>query len=74
MALSLKHLVKERGEHVVGVSYLMIADLQAPMKCDCCGKPLDAGTRVLGKSVQLEKHCVATGRFSPTCLECADLN
>jgi hypothetical protein len=74
MNLSMKHFVKDKGEHVVGVRDTSLTSMRADGSCDCCGKSLPESVRVLGKVVKLEGLFMVSSRFSPTCLECAALS
>lgn len=70
----MKFFKKEPGEHVVGVGMVALTDMQSAGRCDSCDKDLPEGARVLGKTVKLERGDLVGARFSPTCLQCADLN
>jgi hypothetical protein len=69
-----KFFKKEPGEYVVGVGMFALTAMQSDGCCDSCNKALPKETRVLGKSVKLEKGNLLGARFSPTCLQCAGLS
>lgn len=74
MALNMKNFVKDKNEYVVGVENVQLMKMQDDGECDCCGKALPRDTHVLGKVVNLEGFCIFRSQFSPTCLQCANLN
>lgn len=47
------------------------AELQFDAKCDCCGKNIKDGDKVIGKIITRKSYGEIGSSFSPTCLECA---
>jgi hypothetical protein len=75
MQYKMKYFVKELDERVVGLASMSLTEMQADGLCDSCNKPIAKGTRVIGKIVNLQKGLFLVGsRFSPTCMQCADIN
>lgn len=70
----MKYFQKQPGELVGPVVNVHLTDLQNDGHCDACNRELKAGTRVVGKVVNIRKGDLLGARFSPTCLVCANLN
>jgi hypothetical protein len=75
--MRLKFIKLEPGARIIGVSKIYIDNMQCSGKCDNCGKELPRDTRVLAKILNLQfrgtEH-LKGHTFSPTCMQCANLN
>jgi hypothetical protein len=70
----MKHFNVKPNEYVSKITDVSLTDLQTNNQCDFCGKDMTKDTRVLGKIVVLKQGTIDRARFSPTCLQCVDMN
>ena len=74
MLNNMKYFKVKPDEYVIKITDMSLTEINADNKCDFCGKIIAKDVRVMGKIVILKQDITEHSRFSPTCLQCLNMN